>query len=219
MKNTLLVLSAACALTGCAGVRVSHVDTATGATKPKAIYIRSYADEAVFVGNHDGGHGEQAIRHSLAPAEYSQALKEELEKIAPSMVLANNEVPKTGWLVESNLELIDAGTPLWRGLNGPIGPGLGSSRVKIHVRVTDASRAGHHHNDSKDVSKGAANGNVIYEFDLVGGSRGQGGSGSLYAPGFGYATPFDYKNAAERVSMALSTDPERYGARTSPVIQ
>ena len=36
-------------LPGCAGVKVSHTDIASGATNPKAIYVRSYiADDAPF---------------------------------------------------------------------------------------------------------------------------------------------------------------------------
>ena len=217
MKNTLLLLTAACALTGCAGVKVVKTDIATGATKPRAIYIRTYADEASFIGQHSN-EGERAIRHSLAPAEFSKALKEELEKMAPAAVLADDETPTVGWLVESNLEVVDAGTPFWRAVNGPLGPGFGSSKIRIHVRVTDVGRR-HVRIDSKDVSKSAASGKVIYEFDLAGGSRGQGGSGSIYAPGLGYATPFDYKNAAERVLMALSVDPRVTGVRTSSIIR
>ena len=218
MKNTLLTLTAACALTGCAGVKVAHTDIATGATKPRAIYIRTFADEAKVRGQHTGGDGELAIRHALAPAEFSKALKEELEKMAPAAVLADDETPTVGWLVESNLEVLDAGTPFWRTLNGPIvGPGFGSSKIRIHVRVTDVA-AKHRHPDAKDAGKGPR-GNVLYEFDLAGGSRGQGGSGSIYAPGFGYAAPFDYKNAAERVLMALSVDPMRTGGRTSTTIR
>ena len=216
MKNTLLLLSAACALTGCAGVKVAHTDIATGATKPRAIYIRTFADEAKFVGHHTNA-GEMAIRHSLAPAEFSKALKEELEKMAPAAVLADDETPTTGWLVESNLEVLDAGSPYWRAVNGPLGPGIGGSKIRIHVRVTDVA-AKHRHADAKDASKGAA-GNVLYEFDLEGGSRGQGGSGSIYAPGLGYAAPFDYKNAAERVLFALSVDPRVTGGRTSSTIR
>ena len=216
MKNTLLTLTAACALTGCAGVKVAHTDIATGATKPRAIYIRTFADEAKFCGRHSN-EGEMAIRHSLAPAEFSKALKEELEKMAPAAVLADDETPTVGWLVESNLEVLDAGTPFWRAVNGPLGPGFGSSKIRIHVRVTEVA-ARHHHADAKDVSRGAG-GNVLYEFDLAGGSRGQGSWGSITAPGLGYAAPFDYKNAAERVLMALSVDPRVTGGRTSSTIR
>jgi len=214
MKHTLLLLTAACAFTGCAGVKVAKTDIATGATNPKAIYIRSFADEAQFVGHHSHS-GERAIRHSLAPAEYSKALKEELEKMAPARVLADDETPTTGWLVESNLEVVDAGHPNARRL---LLPGAGRSEVKIHVRVTDIDGR-HHRADVKDMGKGVASGNVIYEFDLAGGSRATGPIGSIYAPGWGYATPFDYKNAAERVMMALSVDPLRYGVRQSPTIR
>jgi hypothetical protein len=214
MKNTLLILTAACTLTGCAGVQVTKTDIATGATNPKAIYIRSYADEAKFVGHHSSP-GERPIRHSLAPAEYSKALKEELEKMAPARVLEDNETPTIGWLVESNLEVVDAGNPDARHV---LLPGVGRSEIVIHVRVTDV--AGRHHGaDVKDMGKGVGRGNVIYEFDLEGGSRLTGPIGSIYAPGWGYATPFDYKNAAERVLIALSVDPLRYGGRQSTTIR
>ena len=214
MKNILLLLTAACTLTGCAGVQVSKTDIATGATNPRAIYIRTFADSAKFVGHHSH-EGERAIRHSLAPAEFSKALKEELEKMAPARVLLEDETPVTGWLVESNLEVVDAGNPNARRL---LTPGLGRSEVRIHVRVTDL--AGKHHGaDVKDMGTGVGRGQVIYEFDLAGGSRGTGPIGSIYAPGWGYATPFDYKNAAERVLMALSVDPQRTGGRTSSTIR
>ncbi len=212
MKNTLLLL-ASCALTGCAGVQVAKTDIATGATDPKAIYIRSYADEAQFLG-HQGG-GEAPIRHSLAPATFSKALKEELEKMAPARVLANNERPTTGWLVESNLELVDAGNPNVRHL---LLPGAGASKVKIHVRVIDVAGA-HAGADVNDMGKGRGRGNVLYEFDLDGGSNLTGSIGSIYAPGWGYAPTFDYKNAAERVYMALSVDAHKYGVRNSPTIR
>ena len=216
MKNTLLLLAVAATLTGCAGVKVAKTDIATGATDPKAIYIRTFADEAQFRGRH-GADGEVAIRQALAAAEFSKALKEEMEKMAPARVLAEGEKPTVGWLVESNLEVVDAGSPFWRAVNGPLGPGLGSSKIRVHVRVIDAG-ARHRGVDDKDASKGAA-GNVLYEFDLAGGSRGQGGSGSTYAPGLGYATPFDYKNAAERVYMALTVDRGRTGGRTTAAVR
>ena len=216
MKTTLLLLATASALTGCAGVKVAKTDIATGATDPKAIYIRTFANEAQFRGRH-GHDGELAIRQALAPAEFSKALKEELEKMAPARVLAEGETPTVGWLVESNLEVVDAGSPFWRAVNGPLGPGLGCSKIRVHVRVL-AAGAQRRGVDDKDASKGAA-GNVLYEFDLAGGSRGQGGSGSTYAPGLGYATPFDYKNAAERVYMALSVDRGRTGGRATASVR
>jgi hypothetical protein len=224
MKPSLLVLSAAVALTGCAGVKVAHVDVASGATKPRAIYIRSYiADDAVYKGRHEntgerpyGSNGEKLIRRSLAPAAFSDALKVEMEKMAPSLVLADNETPHEGWLVESNLEWVNAGSPILRAI--PVPFGQGRSYVKIHVRITDVEH--HHHRlDSKDASKGVANGDILYEFDLTGGTHLMGPHGSIYSPGLGYAEPFDFKNAAERVMLALSTDPFRYGDRSSPSVQ
>jgi hypothetical protein len=129
------------------------------------------------------------------------------------MVLTEDETPETGWLVESEIEYVHAGSPTLRTVPVLGRPGgLGKSRVKIHVRVTDLD--GRYVTNDKDLSKGGS-GRVIYEFDLDGGSRGTGILGSIYAPGVGYATPFDYKNAAERVLYALSVDPHSYGARSS----
>ena len=214
MKYTLLALGAACAFTGCAGVGISHTDVASGATKPQAIYVRSYiGEDAHFKGHHGGGDGNLAIRRSLAPAEYSKALKDELEKLAPAMVLAEDETPEVGWLVESQIEYVHAGSPVLRSIPVAGTPGgVGRSHIKIHVRVTDVN--GKYVSNDKDSSKGG-NGRVLYEFDLDGGSRGSGHLGSVYAPGLGYATPFDYKNAAERVLYALSVDPHIYGGRSS----
>ncbi len=224
MKNALLVLSAAVALTGCATVKVAHTDVASGATNPRAIYIRSYlADDARFKGNH--GHvGEKPLRRSLAPAEFSKILKEELEKIAPAMVLKSNEEPETGWLVESDLQWVHGGSPFLR--STPLGAlGVGRSQVLIHVRVTDLDAKNPSSDAKKNVASGTArevasqNGPVIYEFDLAGGSRLSGIDGQIYAPGLGKAATFDYRNAAERVMMALSVDPHKYGVRAEPVIR
>ncbi len=224
MKNALLLLSAGLALSGCASVKVAHTDVASGATSPKAIYIRSYLDDgARFKGNH--GHvGERPIRRSLAPAEYNLALKEELEKLAPAAVLKHNEEATTGWLVESNLEWVHGGSPILRATT--LGAfGVGRSHVRIHVRVTDLDASNPNSDAKKSVASGAAkeiagqNGPVIYEFDLEGGSRLSGMDGQVYAPGLGRAANFDYRNAAERVMMALSVDPHKYGLRAETVLR
>ncbi len=220
MKNTLLLLgaAAACVLSGCAGVTVRHTDIASGAHKPKAIYIRSYiAENAPFKGRHGDSVGERPIRRSLAPAEFSKALKEEMEKMAPAMVLDDNERPPTGWLVESNIEYVDAGSQELRASPFHIF-GAGRSRIKIHVRITDV--AGHYAATSeKDMSKGGVGaGNVIYEFDVAGGSGITGPRGQTYAPGLGSPEQFDYKNAAERIAYVLNLDPQGYGTRTIPSI-
>lgn len=206
-------------------MKVTHVDVASGATNPKAIYIRSYiGDDSTFRGHQAHSKGERPIRRSLAPRELSVALKQELEKMAPAKVLEDDEVPTTGWLVESDIQYVTGGSRMRRSLPGGH-LGAGQSRAVIHVRVTDLD-GGHVHSEAKkDVSGPVATtvagsgGPVIYEFDVEGGSRLTGRLGSIYAPGLGEATRFDFKNAAERVMMALSVDPHRYGVRTSPVIR
>ena len=205
-------------------MKVAHTDVASGATNPKAIYIRSYlAEDAHFKGNH--GHvGEKPIRRSLAPAEYSKALKEELEKLAPAMVLKDDEEASTGWLVESDLVWVHGGSPFLRAT--PFGAlGLGRSFTRIHVRITDLDHRNPTSDAKKEVSTGTAkevvgkNGPVIYEFDLAGGSRLAGIDGSIYTAGLGQERPFDFKNAAERVYMALSVDPHIYGVRSEPTLR
>ncbi len=225
MKYALLAFSASVALSGCATVKVAHTDVASGATNPSAIYIRtSMTDEARFKGNH--GHvGEKPIRRSLAPAEFSTALKHQLEKMAPAMVLKDDEEPTSGWLVESDLQWVHGGSPTLRGVPVINHLGAGRSYVRIHVRITDLDRGNPSSDAKKEISIGSArevagqNGPVIYEFDLAGGSRMSGIDGSIYAPGLGQARMFDFKNAAERVMMALSVDPHKYGIRGDPVIR
>ena len=216
MKYTLLALGAACAFYGCAGAKIAHTDVASGAYKPKAIYVRSYiADNAPFHGHHGDSVGEHKIRKSLAPAALSKAIKEAMERIAPAMVIDNDEVPTTGWLVESDIDYASAGSQTERAILGPFG--VGHSCVKIHVRITDMDSEHVALND-KDTSKGGS-GNVIYEFDVAGGSSVSGAIGSVYAPGLGNPEEFDYKNAAERIYYALSIDPQRYGTHSSSSIR
>ncbi|MDP9292452.1 MAG: hypothetical protein M3O82_08830 [Verrucomicrobiota bacterium] len=227
MKKILLALSIPLlsALGGCAGVRVENTTVASGATDPKAIYIRPFDINYVdFRGHHSGGAGERPIRESLAPTEFARALKEELAKLAPARVLKDDEAPRVGWVVEGSIQLVDAGNPALRGALPPPQP-LGRSKIRIHVRVLDVSQRVYAQVDAKDMGSVSetravrSRGNVLYEFDLAGGSRLSAAPGSIYAPGLGYATPFDYRNAAERVMMALSVDPHRYGVRTSPTIR
>lgn len=216
MKYTLLALGTACVVTGCAGAKITHTDIASGAHSPKAIYIRSYiAQEAPFKGHHGDSVGEHPIRRSLAPVAFSRALREEMEKMAPAMVLADDEAPTTGWLVESTIDYAHAGSQTWR--STPLGPlSVGRSRLILHVRITDVTGR-HFVASDKDLSKGGS-GNVIYEFDVDGGSSISGPIGSTYAPGLGNPENFDYKNAAERIYYALSVDPQRHGTRTVPTI-
>jgi hypothetical protein len=54
---------------------------------------------------------------------------------------------------------------------------------------------------------------------MAGGSGRQGKFGTLRASGLGKATHFDLRNAAERIYLTLSTNPNRYGARSSLALQ
>ncbi len=78
----------------------------------------------------------------------------------------------------------------------------GESALAMHVRVTDV-----------DLHR------VIYEFDLAGGSHGQGIFGTVRGGGLRYRTPFDLRNAAERIYITLSTNPHRYAVHSSPVLE
>ncbi len=221
MKNCLLALSALLVLTSCAGVNVKRTYVASGATDPKAIYIRPFTVSNAIVAGRHGSLNERPLRRSLLPAQFAQALKEEMSKLAPTMILKDDEVAPTGWLVEGEFDLVHAGSPTLRGLVPHTG--AGRSTIRIHVRITDASRAatvveGKDMGDVKSVDY-SRHGEVLYEFDLAGGSSITDPAGSIYAPGLGYAVPFDLRNAAERVMMALSPDPHRYGFRSSPTIR
>ena len=140
------------------------------------------------------------IRKALTPVELAEDLKQELERIAPARILKDNESPRVGWLVEGNFTAVDGGSPLARFFFGNLG--AGRSFLALHVRVTD-------------VEKGC----VVYEFDMAGGSGYQGKLGTVRASGLGKATHFDLRNAAERIYITLSTNPYRYAAHSSPVLQ
>jgi hypothetical protein len=172
-----------------------------GASNPRAIYIRPFCiDNAIFEGDQADSTGEMPIRKALAPLEFAEDLKEELERIAPVRILKDHEAPRVGWLLDGEFTLIDGGSPAGRFFFGFTG--LGRSHLAVHVRVTDVER-----------------GIVVYEFDMAGGSEGQGKFGTLRASGLGKATHFDLRNAAERVYLTLSTNPSRFAAHSSPVLQ
>ena len=209
-----------------AGVmRRLKLDYATlAANNPRSIYIRpfdvTYTD---FRGRHHS-EGEKPIRRSLIPAEFGEDLKEELEKIAPAMVLKEDEFPRTGWLVEGDFDVVNAGSPIGRALPGNV-MGIGSSQVIIHVRVTDLDARRVAVVDAKDKDSAdvhhavqTSHGAIVYEFDVKGGSKATGKFGSITAPGLGYAVPFDFRNAAERIYTALTADPHHYGVRSSPAM-
>lgn len=221
MKFAPLALGAALLFTSCAAVHVVDTQTAAVVTAmPKAIYIRPFDVEAAeFRGRHKGGIGERPLRKSLAPAEFGIALKEELEKLAPTRLLQEDEAAPVGWLVEGSIDEVDAGNEVHRTLGGlPAANPFGRSHIKIHVRVIDLDHVSRRV-DAKGGGTLSRRGQIIYEFDVAGGSRWSGLRGSIYAPGTGYATPFDYRNAAERIRSAINPDEHRYGERTSPVIR
>lgn len=172
-----------------------------GAANPTAIYIRPFCiDRAIFTGDEATSAGEMPIRKALTPVEFAGDLKEELSKLAPARVIDADEVPKVGWLVEGQFDLVDGGSPLGRFFFGQFG--AGRSFLALHVKVTDVEKH-----------------RVVYEFDMAGGSRGQGKLGTLRASGLGKATPFDLRNAAERILLVLSPDPFRFGARSSVTLR
>ncbi len=172
-----------------------------GAANPKAIYIRPFCiDAARFRGDQAPSDAENPIRQSLIPVAFAADLKDELGKIAPARILAANEAPKIGWLVEGHFDLVDGGSPLGRFFFGTFG--AGQSFLALHVKVIDVVEH-----------------RVVYEFDLAGGSRAQGHHGTIRASGLGRATPFDLRNAAERVMLVLSPDVHAYGARSSVTLR
>jgi Domain of unknown function (DUF4410) len=172
-----------------------------GATHPSAIYVRPFCiDRATFQGDEAASDGEMPIRKALTPVEFSEDLKQQLELIAPTRILGANESPRVGWLVEGHFETVDGGSPLGRFFFGSFG--AGRSFLAMHVRVTDVRR-----------------GNVVYEFDMAGGSGYQGKFGTVRASGLGKATHFDLRNAAERVYLVLSANPYRYADRADATLQ
>jgi hypothetical protein len=172
-----------------------------GAYAPKAIYIRPFCiDTAVFKGDQTPSDGEMPIRKALTPVEFAGDLKEQLELLAPARILQDNETPRTGWLVEGEFMLVDGGDPVGRFFLGTFG--VGRSFLALHVKVTDVDK-----------------GMVVYEFDMAGGSRGQGRHGTLRASGLGRASAFDLVNAAERIYLVLEPNAHRYGSRSGVALR
>lgn len=182
------------------GVRMV-TNCGVGASAPKAIYIRPFCiDTAVFKGDQTPSDGEMPIRKALTPIEFAGDLKEQLELLAPARILKDDETPRTGWLVEGEFMLVDGGDPVGRFFLGTFG--VGRSFLALHVKVTDVDK-----------------GMVVYEFDMAGGSRGQGRHGTLRASGLGRASAFDLVNAAERIYLVLEPNAHRYGARSGVALR
>jgi hypothetical protein len=180
-----------------------HFETncGVGAYNPVAIYIRPFCIAGTTIrGDEAPTEAGVPLRASLIPVAFAGDLKDQLSKIAPTMILHADETPKVGWLVEGQFDSIDGGSPLARFFFGAFG--AGQSTLALHLRVTDAQKH-----------------RVVYEFDLAGGSHDQGHWGTVRASGLGSATPFDLRNAAERVYLVLSPDAFRYGARTTVTLR
>lgn len=172
-----------------------------GASEPKAIYIRPFCiDTAIFKGDQTPSEGEMPIRKALTPIEFAGVLKQQLAKLAPARILKDDETPRTGWLVEGEFTMVDGGDPVGRFFLGTFG--VGRSFLALHVKVTDIDK-----------------GMTVYEFDMAGGSRGQGRHGTLRASGLGRATSFDLVNAAERIYLVLEPNAHRYGARSDVALR
>ena len=172
-----------------------------GAPPPKAIYIRPFCiDTAIFTGDQTPSDGEMPLRKAIMPHEFAGDLKEQLELLAPARILRDDETPRTGWLVEGEFSVVDGGDPVGRFFLGTFG--VGRSILALHVKITDVDR-----------------GITVYEFDMAGGSRGQGRHGPLRAAGLGRGTAFDLVNAAERIYLVLEPNAHRYGARSGVALR
>ena len=221
MKNVFAILSSSLLLCSCADMYVFNghaggsagsaaidakdygsgvrmiTDCGVGAANPRAIYIRPFCvDSATVVGDVAHSDGELPIRKALIPVSFATTLKKHLEKLAPARVLEDDEHPRVGWLVDGEFIKVDGGSPAARALFGHLG--FGRSYMAMRVRVTDV-----------------VSGQVVYEFDVAGGSELQGRSGTVRASGLGKASPFDLENAAERIYQTLEPNVHRYGARSS----
>src|SRR5205807_3743616 len=85
------------------GSKGVHVVTncGVGASNPRAIYIRPFCiDTAVFKRDEALTDGEMPLRKALTPVEFAQDLKQQLEKIAPTRILKDNQAARIGWLVD-----------------------------------------------------------------------------------------------------------------------
>jgi hypothetical protein len=225
MKSFIAILSSSFLLCSCADMYVTKTDVATaggvsttqidpkdfgsvdgvrmttncgvGAANPKAIYVRPFCiDQATFGGDQTDSLGEMPIRKALVPHSFASTLKESIERIAPTRILQDDETPRTGWLVEGDFRMVEGGSQLGRFFFGHAG--AGRSFLSMHVKITDVDA-----------------GVVVYEFDVAGGSRLQGRSGTIRSGGVGKTIPFDLVNAAERIYLALTPNVHRYGTRSS----
>jgi hypothetical protein len=188
---------AALLLASCAQSTIKKTYVATTTPPPRSIYIQPFdIANAHYTGTHGASSGENLLRKAIAPMEFANDLRDELSRIAPAAVLKPGEAAPEGWLVEGEFRIVDAGSKVARAIPvwGPLG--VGRSTILIHVKISDA-----------------ISGETLYAFDVSGGSGTTGFRGNTGAPGVGPAYPFDFKNAAQRIRLALSQDPQRFGLR------
>jgi hypothetical protein len=199
MTKFWLFPALALVLASCSTATIKRTYVATTTPEPRSIYIQPFAiQDASYIGEHGASTGEIPIRRAIAPLEFARALKHELGKIAPATVLNPGEKAVEGWLVEGEFKIVDGGSKIGRAT--PYGPlGAARSTLLAHVKVIDV-----------------ATGDLLYAFDVSGGSGLTAFKGNTGAPGVGPSDAFDYKNAAQRVAQALSIDPMRYGERSAP---
>ena len=187
-------------LAGCAQSTVRKTYVATTAPLPKAFYIQPFDIAGTeLTGWMHPSTGERPLRKAIAPLEFAEALRYELAKVAPTAVLEPGQKAPEGWVVSGSFDVVDAGKPALRALPVLGCLGVGGSKFVAHVKMTDAKT-----------------GQVIHAFDVSGGSGGTARLGNTGAPGYGNALNHDMKNAAERIMLAISSDPMRYGLRANP---
>src|SRR5256885_15760447 len=120
-------------------VRMTTANCGVGAYNPRAIYIRPFCvDTAKFTGDQAQNDGEMPIRKALAPVEFAEDLKEQLEKIAPARILKPGETARIGWLVGGEFDVVDGGSPVGRFFLGAFG--VRPSVLALHVRLMDVKR-------------------------------------------------------------------------------
>ncbi len=188
-----ILLLAACAQTMIKKTYVSEAPV----TEPRSIYIRPFSmAKTDFRGDFGMTDAERELRKGQAAVKFARILQEEVAKIAPAMVIAEDEVAPEGWLIDGEMDVVDAGDRVGRAILGPLG--AGRSTIAMHVRVTDVKT-----------------GKVIYAFDVSGGSGLTGAKGSTGSAGVGLAESFDYRNAAQTIFRALSMDDRREGYRSA----
>src|SRR6266404_5689876 len=195
MKSLLVILSSIL-LCSCATMVVSDTDETTpGGRGVAAPTDAKDVGSGVYMTTNCGVGASNPRAIYVRPFCIDNAVFEgdEAASIGEMRILKDHETPRVGWLIDGEFRLVDGGSPIARFLFG--WTSAGRSYLSLHVRVTDVQRH-----------------MVVYEFDMAGGSRLQGKLGTLRASGLGKATHFDLRNAAERIYLVLSTNPERYAA-------